>query len=344
MLGLASVGALAPASADAYTPPPEVTVMTRNLYLGADLAPALTATDAASFLGGVATIYGTAQYTSFPTRAKALAAEVAANKPDLVGLQEVSQWVTSGPGVPASQDFLAILLNALAQKGLHYTAAVTSNNANIGPIPLVTPCGSTVVGACLVTLQDRDVILVNQDRKGLTWVNPRSGNYATQQAFTTPFGGPPLSFNRGWTSIDVTVASKAFRFVNTHLETEDFPAVQVAQATEFLGTPILGADRVIVVGDFNSATNGSTTTTYAQLTKVLYESWVVKAAAPRVSCCQSGTLTNPTSLATTRIDLIMGRGRLEVLCARLTGTTPIAATAPRWASDHFGLVATYQVS
>ena len=59
--------AAAPAQAHAN---PTVRVMTRNLYLGASLTPALTATDTPSFLGAVAKIYGTAQFTDFPTRAE----------------------------------------------------------------------------------------------------------------------------------------------------------------------------------------------------------------------------------------------------------------------------------
>ena len=40
---------------------------------------------------------------------------------------------------PPSYDFLAILQAALAQRGLHYRVAVVSQNADIGPAPLVAP-------------------------------------------------------------------------------------------------------------------------------------------------------------------------------------------------------------
>src|SRR4051794_16151881 len=49
-----------------------LTVMTQNLYLGSSLAPALTATDAGSFVAAVAQIYATVQYTNFPARAEAI--------------------------------------------------------------------------------------------------------------------------------------------------------------------------------------------------------------------------------------------------------------------------------
>ncbi len=104
---------LSPAGVAQSTPRPELTVMTRNLYLGSSLTPALVATDPGSFLGAVATIYGTAQSTNFPARAEALADEIETHLPDLVGLQEVTRWETSGPGVPPTQDFLSILTGEL---------------------------------------------------------------------------------------------------------------------------------------------------------------------------------------------------------------------------------------
>jgi endonuclease/exonuclease/phosphatase family metal-dependent hydrolase len=340
-LGLTLAGAMVMpnAGADARIRP-EVTVMTRNLYLGSSLDSALAATDPGSFLGAIATIYGTVQLTNFPGRAQTLADEVAAQRPDLVGLQEVSEWITSGPGVPPSQDFLTILLDALAQRGLTYTVAAVSPNADIGPVPLVAPCDVAVVGACQVALKDRDVILVNAANTRLTWSNPRSGNYATQQTFATPFG-TTLSFNRGWTSVDAALSGRPFRFLNTHLETEVSAQVQEAQAAEFLGADILGRGRSIVVGDFNSAADGSTTTSYAQLTQVLRDPWIVKTAAPRVTCCQNPTLTNPTSEASSRIDLVLARGWLWATTASIVGTTPNAAAPPLWASDHFGVAATF---
>ncbi|MBK8076068.1 MAG: hypothetical protein IPK24_10980 [Kineosporiaceae bacterium] len=51
----------------------------------------------------------------------------------------MSVWETSGPGVPATLDFLTTLQSALVARGLNYRVAATSANANIGPVPLVSP-------------------------------------------------------------------------------------------------------------------------------------------------------------------------------------------------------------
>jgi endonuclease/exonuclease/phosphatase family metal-dependent hydrolase len=329
----------------------DLTVMTQNLYLGSSLNPALEATTPEAFVEAVARIYATVQYTNFPQRAEAIADEIEENEPDLIGLQEVSKWTTGGLNPPAGYDFLAILENDLQARGLHYTAASVAHNAKIGPAPLalagqgcVQP-GPTIT--CSVELEDRDVILVNDDTPGLTWGNPQSGRYATQQAIESPVG--PLSFDRGWASIDAELKNLPFRFVDTHLETEESPLVQQTQATEFLAGPGKGGT-VVVTGDFNSASDGSTTTSYAQLTAPgkFRDSWNEKLLGPGNSCCQEsntpplapGALNNPVSTLRTRIDLILSRGaaRSDGDDADLIGDAPFQATPPFWPSDHAGVV------
>ncbi len=329
----------------------DLTVMTQNLYLGSSLNPALEATTPEAFVEAVARIYATVQYTNFPQRAEAIADEIEENEPDLIGLQEVSKWTTGGLNPPAGYDFLAILENDLQARGLHYTAASIAHNAKIGPAPLalagqgcVQP-GPTIT--CSVELEDRDAILVNDDTPGLTWGNPQSGRYATQQAIESPVG--PLSFDRGWASIDAKLKNLPFRFVDTHLETEESPLVQQTQAAEFLAGPGKGGT-VVVTGDFNSASDGSTTTSYAQLTAPgkFRDSWNEKLLGPGNSCCQEsntpplapGALNNPVSTLRTRIDLILSRGaaRSDGDDADLIGDSPFQATPPFWPSDHAGVV------
>src|SRR3712207_2449948 len=180
--------------------------MTQNLYLGAPLTPALDpAVDTPEeFVAAVARIYATALATDFPTRAEAIAETIAEEEPDLVGLQEVTDWVATathtGPA-PVSQDFLEILLAELAERGLDYEVAAVADNADIGPAPLIAPALGCGAGAtdCTVTLEDRDVILMNADTRGLRWSRPRSGRYDAQQSFSPP-GSTAVSFARGWAS------------------------------------------------------------------------------------------------------------------------------------------------
>ncbi len=348
-----------PAGPAVSSPHPELTVMTRNLYLGSSLAPAIEIDPSdpnagAKFVGAVATIYGTAVFTDFPTRAHAIADEVAAADADLIGLQEVSDWTVTPVGNPGAAapdfDFLTLLMQALSDKGLHYSVAGVVDNALIGPVPLVSPeagCAAVApVPDCVVTFADRDAILVNDATAGLTVGGARTGRYTAQQVLTTPAG--PLSFDRGWVSVEARYLGKSFRMVNTHLETEDFPAVQQAQAAEFLAGPARGG-QTLATGDFNSAADGSTTTSYAQLTapQAFSDAWSVNGDAPGLSCCQNATLTNVDSELRSRIDLVLTRGPLRAVAAEVVGTTPFRAQTlpprPIWASDHAGVVARVRI-
>ena len=332
----------------------DLTVMTQNLYLGSSLGPALEAKTAEEFVAAVARIYATVQYTNFPQRAEAIAGEIQEKEPDLIGLQEVTKWTTGGsnPNPPAGYDFLAILQSDLEARGLHYSVGSIAHNANIGPAPLAlgrgrpTGAGGTEI-TCTVQLEDRDVILVNDDTPGLTWSNPQSGRYTAQQAIESPVG--PLSFDRGWASIDARLKGLPFRFVDTHLETEESPLVQEAQAAEFLAGPGKGGT-IVATGDFNSASDGSTTTSYAQVTAPgkFRDAWDEEQLGPGSSCCQEsntpplapGALNNPVSTLQTRIDLILSRGaaRSSGDEAELVGDTPFQAAPPFWPSDHAGVV------
>jgi endonuclease/exonuclease/phosphatase family metal-dependent hydrolase len=321
----------------------ELDVMTRNLYLGSSLTPAITATTPAEFVVAVAEIYGTVLFTDFTTRAGAVADEIAATTPDLIGLQEVSLWQTAGPGAPPGIDFLQTLLDALSARGLDYSVAAVSTNATIGPAPLAL-CDVFVEGfpACAITFTDRDVILVNDATDALEINGSNSGLFDTQAVLSTPVG--PLSFDRGWAYVDGTFEGKKFRFVNTHLETEDFPAVQEAQAREFLAGPAKTGGAVIAVGDFNSAADGSTTESYSILTKSYFDdAWDVNPGDPGLTCCQNGTLTNFTSELQTRIDLVLTHAASRTLSAEVVGDTPFQAAPPFWASDHAGVVATIRI-
>ena len=329
----------------------DLTVMTRNLYLGSSLGPALEAKTPEAFVEAVARIYATVQYTNFPQRAEAIADEIQETEPDLIGLQEVTKWTTGGLNPPPGYDFLAILQSDLEARGLDYSVAAIAHNANIGPAPLALAEQGCVqpgpVITCSVQLEDRDVILVNDDTPGLTWSNPQSGHYTAQQTIESPVG--PLSFNRGWASIDAKLKHQPFRFVDTHLETEESPLVQEAQAAEFLAGPGKGGT-IVATGDFNSASDGSTTASYALLIAPgkFRDAWDEAQLGPGSSCCQEsntpplapGALNNPVSTLRTRIDLILSRGaaRSNGDEAELVGDTPFQGAPPFWPSDHAGVV------
>src|SRR5436190_1236841 len=167
----------------------DLTVMTQNLYVGASVAPVSAATTPFEFILAVATVYSEVQFTDFPARADAIAAEIEANAPDVIALQEVTTWTSTGPGAPPSLDFLAILQQDLADRGLSYSLAAASNNVHVGPVPLLLCSGP--FGSCFLSLQDRDVILVNDNSPSLQTSHPQSGRYVAQQVQQTPLARCP---------------------------------------------------------------------------------------------------------------------------------------------------------
>lgn len=339
----------------------ELTFMTYNLYLGSSLDPALEvgqlppAQQPAAFVAAVAQIYGTAVFTDFPTRARAVADLIEAERPDVIGLQEVTSWIAApttpgSPAAPPSFDFLEILATELAARGLDYEVAGVAHNADIGPAPLVAPaygCAAVApVPDCVVTLQDRDVILVDDDTRGLRWGNAQTGTYATQESVPLP-GGAPVSFGRGWVTIDATYRGHRLHVADTHLEVSGFAATQEAQAAEFLAGPARGPGADVALGDFNSAADGSTTASYDLLTDRFRDAWAVNHGDPGYSSGQNQTLTNPVSALDQRIDLVLLHGRVRAREAHLVGDVPFRAqTAPPrpiWPSDHAGVVATVRL-
>ena len=123
----AAVLAIAPAATAQARP--AVTVMTWDVYAGADLEQPF---EAIRDRGGIEALvaFGNANadvrehvaYTDFPSRADVIAAEVLEHEPDLVGLQDVALW-RRGPldyakpgrtrAREVDQDFLAELLDVV---------------------------------------------------------------------------------------------------------------------------------------------------------------------------------------------------------------------------------------
>src|SRR3954468_8519729 len=134
----AAAALCSPAAAQAKAP--TVTVMTRNLFLGADLSPAINAPSIAEAIDGAGTVWNELQSTKYAERVIPLAREIKASKADLVGLQEVALWRKQTPsdgGAPpispiqgataatqVDQDFLALLRTQLKRIHAGYRVVV----------------------------------------------------------------------------------------------------------------------------------------------------------------------------------------------------------------------------
>ncbi len=73
-----------------------VTVMARNLYLGADIGPAVFAivNNPQSIPQVLGQFFSEVKQTDIELRAEALADEIAETRPDIIGVQEAALWRT----------------------------------------------------------------------------------------------------------------------------------------------------------------------------------------------------------------------------------------------------------
>jgi endonuclease/exonuclease/phosphatase family metal-dependent hydrolase len=341
LLGVALAASLWAAPAAAHGR--QVTVMSRNLYIGANLDPLFGATTLPQLIGAATTVFLESQATRFPERAQAIADEVAATRPDVIGLQETvilrTDTPADGPATPATtvvNEYLDLLLAALEARGLHYeVAALVVNVDSELPTALGFDARAT----------DRDVILVNADRRPKVKVTAAAGsNYAARLVVPTPAGALP--FPRGWTSIDVKLGGERFRVVNTHLEVPGSP-VQVLQGQELLAGPAATTLPTLLIGDYNSRADGTGTPTYGMLRAAGFDdAWSdVHPGDPGLTCCWESHLLSPTPPFDERIDLVLHRGGFEALSADIVGDDPVADRTPSglFHSDHAGVVATLRL-
>ncbi len=356
-------------------------VMTQNLYVGANLFKILSGTpEQVPFTA--AEIFSDIQVTDFQQRAEAIADQVLEFEPHLIGLQEVSLIRTQcpddivfPPNDPAPNatdvyaDYLQILMNALAARGLDYEVAASVENADV-ELPVANlgllDCPYPLFDA---RLTDYDVTLRRSDVEVTLAVG---ANYLANFPVPTPAG--PIVFKRGYNIVDAAVQGRSYRFVNTHLEVNGDPfanGFQFAQAYEL--TQVLngmagafGDEILVVVGDLNSDpawgptadcmvppafdTLGTCPTPYAVMAANGYtDTWTVRngAPGPGYTCCQSDLLMNVESELDQRIDHVwvrpplsgaQGPHFLRAVHAVVTGDEQEDRTIDGlWPSDHAGV-------
>jgi endonuclease/exonuclease/phosphatase family metal-dependent hydrolase len=237
----------------------KINIMTRNIYVGTDVDTVLTATDPTQIPQLVAYAFQMLLSTDFPERAKVLAKEIKVNKPDLVGLQEVSIIRTQSPGdaiiggtIPAEDtlfNYLEILLAELYRQGMDYYVAGIIQNSDV-ELPMyagMTPPPNPQPMFDDVRLTDFDVVLARHD---VVVSNVLEDNFVARLIIPID-STTSIEIPRGFVAVDAEVRGKNYRFVNTHLEAF-FEPIRVAQAQELL-TALQGDTlTTIVVGDFNS--------------------------------------------------------------------------------------------
>jgi len=324
-----------------------ITAMTRNLYLGSDLGTVFTVTDPNQIPVVVAAMWRDVVVNDFPTRAQAIAEEIALEEPQLVGLQEVSRYHLQAPDQPLLVlDYLAVLLDALRTRGLDYRVVASMDNLDI-QMPIVTATG---LGGIRFDL--RDVILARRD---VVTSNPATGRY--QYNLTVPTAAGDITVPRGWSAVDATWHGTTIRFVNTHLEAFH-PLINGAQAQELAAILAGESKSVVLVGDINSGPGNDPYDPPRPAYWIFRQAGFQDAwaqANPRqdgFTCCFADILSELSRSPDQRMDVVMfrqprdGSTGVDHVSALMMGYElgdriwSDRAGALLWPSDHVGLVAT----
>ena len=371
----------------------KIKAVSYNLYLGADIYrvfdPPLCGTAQA-----VHDIHTNIQQTKFPERAEAIADQIMKQEPLVIGLQEVSLMRTQYPGnslapdgsrieflgdfqtdprftfkldaTNVQYDFLQILLDALAARGMDYVTveAASPVNADVEfpAIEFDEFCNQQGLPTD-VRLTDRDVILVRSDLQVNLALRDKfefNAPIELPAMIPTPGGLVPAlyvtEFFRGWGMIDLTIKDQSYQIVNTHLEIgnsalpsdQELYLVQALQATELGLLTLTLQPPFLVMGDINSSPGSLLTDprpAFAILSGFpLEDLWTLRSPMntdPGYTFGQNETVDNAESLMFERIDYVFAnfgdlepdKIKVEVLGADEADKTPSGL----WPSDHAGV-------
>ncbi|MGZ5416741.1 MAG: hypothetical protein ACXWDI_06155 [Nocardioides sp.] len=354
---------------------PALKVMTRNLYLGVDIQRPIRAiqgiTDplaAVQALGNATfTARGIVDDTDFGTRSRLLAEEIVAEKPDLIGLQEVALW-RSGPldlpnaAIPnettVDLDFLKMLRAELKAAGAPYRAVSVNQLSDVESPSFSGTLTAPGPGAQDVRLTMHDVIL-KRVGSPVKILKHREKDYTTNFVIP-PLAGRTLDFTRGYQWVDAKLEGTNFRFINTHLEAFSSD-IAYRQVKEMLTGPGRYKGTTVIVCDCNSDPLLETVKTSIGDTRPhsdpywltvgkrgFHDTWLQwKPARFGWTSGLSETVDDADASGFDhRIDMVFARTgegrRLKVVDGAVTGNTLASkdATTGLWPSDHAGVVMT----
>jgi endonuclease/exonuclease/phosphatase family metal-dependent hydrolase len=327
---LAGAALLLPASNALAAKTTDVTIMTRNLFLGADLIPLAGADPGADFEAAAGARLAEVKAGDPKARMRLVAGEIAKAKPDLVGLQEVSIWRT-GPKSSATPvthvlvDYLGVLRHELARRHAPYRVVTKHLGFNVQ-----APTDQGVD----VRLTLGDAVLA---RKGVKTAHARSGVFAHQLVIPTKALGN-VNTHRSFNVLDARVRGARFRFVNAHLEAY-LASTRLDQAKELVAGPLHRKGLTILAGDLNSGP-----TEAKPEDRPPYEAIAAAGLKPyrtaTKSCCFDSILTGAGGWDH-NVDWIMARPKVRLVRSYVTGRERTKKGV--YPSDHGGVVSVLRI-
>ncbi len=241
-----------------------ISVMTRNIYLGADVGVALDLLP--DFPAAAQFMWDQMRATDFEERSKALVKELALYRPDIVGVQEATKWICK-KGIFSRKrtvfDFLQILIEESKRQGVPYSLAKKDGKSafntgfSIPAIPRLTVVKDPELFPVIFGrerascgFEIADAILIRDDFNGeITQV----GNSEFSDYYTIVPG--VMEIYRGYSWVDLDVGGQIVRIVTTHLESlfdEDSEPQSSIQATQLIEDLASTRSPLVVMGDFNA--------------------------------------------------------------------------------------------
>jgi len=324
---------------------PSITILTQNVFVGADLQSLRWTKGFSNKLKRIDYLFQQVSKTDFTTRARALAKEIKRINPHIICLQEVAVWRVGKGLLPRYAkdkryvyDFLAILQKVLAQARLPYKVAIQEKNESI-----VAPS----IRHKVISLTDYNVILV---KKQIAILSTKSGHFRRQRVIGPKYFSYKLK--KGWVSALVQINNKSYHIVNCHLDL--LWKIKNAQIKELFSllSKLRGKGfkkaKTLLAGDFN--TNPSYNRYFKRLVKrsKMYDlASRLRQNYAKTCCRRPKSLRNKYSRLRARVDLLLATKTLKPLRVGRIGVSLSSRGLYKkkyrlWISDHAGVWGSFQ--
>jgi len=242
----------------------QVTVLSRNLYLGADVGIALKLIP--DFPAAAQFMWNQVKANDFSKRAPKLAQEAISNNADVIGIQEATTWYCKKNAWSKKVEVLNFtkqFLAATKAQGSEYVLAKFDGKEAFNPgysiaaVPFLTmvndpstfqPLFGQDKAACGFVIGDALAI-----KKVLADKVLKVGT--TEYVDTYSIVPTLMTIYRGYTWADINIGNQPVRFITTHLESiwDEGKVPNAAKQATQLVKDLKGTTMpVVVIGDFNS--------------------------------------------------------------------------------------------
>jgi endonuclease/exonuclease/phosphatase family metal-dependent hydrolase len=313
-----------------------VVVLNQNVYPGANVdavIAALANSDPADDLPALFVALEELRVNDAGARAGGIVDQIARFRPDVVGLNEITEIDLDlnpvGVDVAVHQKMLDLIMAEIATRGLPYAVGATVKDIEAQPFPFVS-------------YVDYDAVLVNTERVQVT--APISHTFAVNLGQVAP----GIVLKRGWAGVEAEVDGRALTILTAHPESGDpWADLRAVQATELAGS--VGSERpVIMLGDYNDVPGSPL---YQVLAGAGFtDLWEALRPGARGYTAMDGyDLSSQHLPLVKRIDYVWTRGfdhvtRPVLGTVKLVGDQPAdrvqGPDGPIYISDHAGLLAT----